>query len=395
MINTAIVFNHRGTIGKDGCGPIEVRLTVDRDVFYINTGIRVAKQNFVGGSVVNQLDSKEMNERIRIMYARVQAEVNRFLEAGRKIKPEEIRRRVYNFSDLQSGGDNLLVFIKEQEKILRLREGTLKHYRTLRLRLQEYGKLRDWSDLTVENIFQFDAWLHKLAKPQTQVAKMMGEKPECISDAAVYNYHKCFKALLNRAVLMEKIESNPYARLHGQFKRGDKENVEFLTAEEMEAIESLHPLAGSQMAICRDIFVFQLHTGLSYADTQVFDFSQYYQVNGRWCTVSRRVKTGVEYVIQLSDECERILQRYDWKLPHINNSDYNYCLKALGAAVGIEKRMHSHLARHSFGTYMVANNVAIQNVKAMMGHKDIKQTLRYAKVLHESVFASFNQIQRR
>lgn len=395
MINTAIVFNHRGQIGKDGCGPIEVRLTVDGDVFYINTGIRVAKQNFVVGSIVNQPDSKEMNERVRIMYARVQEEVNRCMEAGRKIDPNEIRRKIHIFQELQSGGDNLLVFIEEQEKILRLREGTLKHYKTLRLRLQEYGKLRSWSDVTVENLFHFDAWLHKLTKPQTQMAKMMSEKPEYISDAAVYNYHKCFKAILNRAVLMDKIESNPYAKIRGHFKRGDKENVEFLTVEEMEAIESLHPLAGSQMAICRDIFVFQLHTGLSYADTQVFDFSQYYQVNGRWCTVGRRVKTGVEYIIQLSDECERILQKYDWKLPKINNSDYNYCLKALGAAVGIEKRMHSHLARHSFGTYMTAHNVAIQNVKAMMGHKDIKQTLRYAKVLPESVFAAFNQIQRK
>ena len=34
----------------------------------------------------------------------------------------------------------------------------------------------------------------------------------------------------------------------------------------------------------------------------------------------------------------------------IPNGDYNKCLKALGAAVGIEKKMHSHLARHSFAT---------------------------------------------
>ena len=392
MINTAIIFNHRGTLGKDGRGPIEVRLTVDRDVFYINTGIKVAKKNFVGGTIINQPDSKELNERVRIMYARIQEEVNRCLEDGRKIDAKELRKKIFNFSDLQHGDCNLLIWIEKQEKILQLCEGTLKHYRTLRFRLQEFGKIRRWSDLTVENLFEFDAWLHQLKKPQTETEKMMRKKPECISDGGVYNYHKCLKALLNRAVLMGKIDVNPYNRLRGQFKRGDKESVEFLTAEEMEAVESLHPVEGSQMAIARDIFVFQMHTGLSYADTQIFDISKYYQVDGRWCTIGHRVKTGVEYVIQLSDECERILKKYKWKLPHINNSDYNYCLKALGAAVGIEKRMHTHLARHSFGTYMVAHNIPIQNVKKMMGHKDIKQTLRYAKVLPESVFASFNEV---
>ena len=393
MINSAIIFNHRGILGKDGCGPIEVRLTVDGDVYYINTGIRVAKRNFVGGAVVNQPDSEQMNERVRIMYARVQDEVNRLLQSGQKIDGKEIRRRIYIVSDMQHGDCNLLIWLEQQEKNLRVCEGTLKHYKTLRMRLQEFGKICQWSDLTVENIFEFDAWLRKLKKPQAKLARMKGEPAESIGDGAVYNYHKCFKAMLKRAILMGKIDSNPYSCLSGQFKRGDKESVEFLTASEMEAFESLHPIEGSPMAIARDIFVFQMHTGLSYADTQVFDFSQYYQVQGRWCTIGHRVKTGVEYVIQLSDECERILKKYDWQLPKINNRDYNYCLQVLGSAAGIEKRMHTHLARHSFGTFMVAHNIPIQNVKKMMGHKDIKQTLRYAKVLPESVFASFNEVQ--
>jgi site-specific recombinase XerD len=161
----------------------------------------------------------------------------------------------------------------------------------------------------------------------------------------------------------------------------------------MQAIESCHPLKGSMMASARDLFVFQMHTGLAYADTQAFDFSQYYQVDGRWCTVGHRVKNGQEYVIQLSEECERILKQYGWKLPKLANSDYNKCLKALGAAVGIDKRIHSHLARHSFGTKMAASDVAIQNVKKMMGHKNIQQTLRYAKALPESVFAEFRKVE--
>jgi integrase len=141
-----------------------------------------------------------------------------------------------------------------------------------------------------------------------------------------------------------------------------------------------------------DLFVFQMHTGLSYADTQAFDFSRYKQVDGRWVTTGRRVKTGVEYVIMLSDECERILERYNWTLPTIYNADYNKCLKDIAVAAGIDKRLHTHLARHTFGTDMV-DHVPIQDLRKMMGHKDIKQTLRYAKVKPDSIYEDFRRVE--
>ena len=224
---------------------------------------------------------------------------------------------------------------------------------------------------------------------------MAGEQEKYISDGAVYTYHKCLKAILNRAVLFGKIEYNPYDRLRGQFKRGDKESVEYLTIPEMKAIESLHPVKGSMMAIARDLFVFQMHTGLSYADTQAFDFDSYRRMDdGHWVNVGCRVKTGVQYVTRLSTECERILQKYNWSLPKLGNADYNHCLKALGAAVGIEKPLHSHLARHSFATKMTAQGVNIQTVAKMLGHSNITQTQRYAKVLPDTVYDAFRDVER-
>lgn len=389
MITTSIIYDHRNRAGQNAEGAVEIRIICNRKAYYINTGIKVLRSQLIGGTIVNRADAPELNQRLITIYTRAQEEVNAYLAEGRIPDAAEIKRRVWGVAE--EGGEPVLDFIEEQIGMLRLAEGTIKHYRTTLQRLREYGRIVRWSDVTAEELCKFDAWLHQLKKTVTS----QGGEPECISDAGVYNYHKTLKAMLNKAVLFGRLQQNPYILLRGKFARGDSENLEFLTEAEMKAVESLHPVAGTQMAIARDLFVFQMHTGLSYADTQAFDFSQYYKVDGRWCTVSRRVKTGVEYVIQLSAECERILQTYGWGLPKIDNSDYNNCLKALGAAVGIEKRMHTHLARHSFGTYMAANNIPIQNVKKMMGHKDIKQTLRYAKVLPESVFADFKKIERK
>lgn len=396
MITTAIILDHRNRPGKDGSMPIEVRIKSDSNkLYYINTGVKVLPKHFVGGAVVDRSDKNELNERVRIIYNKVQEEINKCIDGGYEPDIQNIRSRlkvaVENSCRKDANDTTLVDFIEEQENMMQLKDGTLKHYRTLRVRLIEYGLITNWQDVTIENICKFDSWLHCIKKPLSDAEMKAGKVAEPISDGAVYNYHKCLKAILNRAVLFGRIEYNPYDRLHGKFKRGDRQSVEYLTEEEMNAVESLHPVEGTMMAVSRDLFVFQMHTGLSYADTQAFNFKQYRKVDGHWMTAGNRVKTGIQYVTQLSDECLIILEKYGWQLPKIGNADYNHCLKALGAAVGIDKPLHSHLARHSFATKMVASGAAIQNVARMLGHKNITQTQRYAKVQLESVLAEFKK----
>ena len=99
--------------------------------------------------------------------------------------------------------------------------------------------------MTPENLYAFDSWLHARTCKQKESERLAGNKPRKISDTGVHNYHKNLKALLNRAVKMGKITANPYDRLRGEFKRGDKQSVPFLTEDEKKAIESLHPVRGS------------------------------------------------------------------------------------------------------------------------------------------------------
>ena len=42
---------------------------------------------------------------------------------------------------------------------------------------------------------------------------------------------------------------------------------------------------------------------------------------------------------------------------------------------------------------MLSNDVPIQNVQRMLGHKDIRQTQRYAKVLAKDVHESFDDVE--
>jgi integrase len=161
----------------------------------------------------------------------------------------------------------------------------------------------------------------------------------------------------------------------------------------MNAVMSLHPIEGTLMAAARDLFVFQMFTGMGYSDTQKFDLRDYKKVNGKWINTGNRVKTGEAYIAHLLPPVVEVLERYGMQTPKINNADYNHALKAIQYAAGITTRLHSHLGRHSFATYMLSNDVPIQNVQQMLGHKDIRQTQRYAKVLAEDVHENFDEIE--
>ena len=163
----------------------------------------------------------------------------------------------------------------------------------------------------------------------------------------------------------------------------------------MQAIMSLDIPHGTQMEVVRDLFVFQMFTGLAYSDAQAFDFSQYRLVNGRYVNTRERIKSGVPYVSSLLPPAVDVLKRYGWKVPKIDNADYNHILKAVGIMAGIHTKLHTHLARHTFATYMLRQGVKVENLQRMLGHKNIRQTMLYAKVLAQSVHDDYEMVARK
>jgi integrase len=198
--------------------------------------------------------------------------------------------------------------------------------------------------------------------------------------------------MLKRACNFDRLDKNPYDKLQGQFSRGYKENIEYLTAEEMTTIMELKINDDSMLSRCRDLFVFQMWTGLSYSDTQAFDISLYKKVKGKWVYTGERIKTGVPYISQLLPPVVEVLERNDWQTPKIENHVYNRMLKAIGEMAGIKTKLHSHLARHSFATFMLRNEVPIERVGKMLGQKSIRTTQRYAKVIAQDVHEDFDKV---
>lgn len=397
MIQISLVFDHHKRTPKGEEGPVEVRVTVNRKPIYIHTGVRVRKERLVGNAVRDDEESSNadlLNERLTTIVGLVEREVNRCLEEQRPIDVAEIRRKVWDISpatDENKDAPTMVQWIKEYIKTANISKSTVKRYVTVCNCLTDFGRMVRWEQLTVDNIYAWDVWLRQRLIPLTANQKAAGVEEAHISNDSAYNYHKVLKAAVNKAMKFGVVKVNPYDRLKGVFKRDKREKVDYLTEEQMQRIMELTPVPGSQAAMARDLFIFQMFTGLGYADTQIFDISQYREADGRWCFIGERVKTGVPYVSMLLPPVVDVLKRNGWKVPKMNNQRYNQMLKAIGMVIGIE-RLHSHMGRHSFATWMLSQGAKIENVSRMLGHTTVKQTERYAKVLAKDVYDDFDMV---
>jgi integrase len=397
MIRISLIYDHHKRTPKGEEGPVEVRVTVNRKPYYINTGVRVRKDRLVGNCIRDDEHSNDadlLNERLTTIVGLVEKEVNRCLEQRIPINVADIRDRVWDITaDEKDDGDEptLIKWIKDYVATADMAKNTRLHYLTVTRRLMEYGKILRWEHLTADNIYAWDVWLRHQEVPLTKNQKSAGMEPQLISSDSVYNYHKYLKSAINKAMKFRILAANPYDQLKGVFKRSRRDAVDYLTEDQMRKVMELTPVPGSQAAMALDLFIFQMWTGLSYSDTQIFDISEYRNIDGKWLHVGQRVKTGVPYVSQLLPPVVEMLERNGWRVPRMNNQRYNQMLKAIGMVIGIEN-LHSHMGRHTFATYMLSNGAKIENVSRMLGHTNITQTQRYAKVLAKDVHDDFDKI---
>ena len=73
-------------------------------------------------------------------------------------------------------------------------------------------------------------------------------------------------------------------------------------------------------------------------------------------------------------------------LPVLTNQKMNAYLKEIADLFGIKKNFTFHIARHTFATTVtLTNGMPIETVSKMLGHKNLKTTQHYAKILEKKI----------
>ncbi|WP_303025405.1 site-specific integrase [uncultured Parabacteroides sp.] len=171
-----------------------------------------------------------------------------------------------------------------------------------------------------------------------------------------------------------------------------KKDRGYLTKSELEKIIDFKP-DNKRLEKVRDIFLFCCFTGFDYSTTAALaEKNIVTDDEGSLWIETHRIKTGTPSKVKLLDIPLFILKKYELRrdgnflLPVMSNAKYNLYLKEIASICGIEKRVTSHLARHTFATTVTyANGVSIESISKMLGHTKLSTTQIYARIVDKTV----------
>ena len=83
-------------------------------------------------------------------------------------------------------------------------------------------------------------------------------------------------------------------------------------------------------------------------------------------------------------------------LPILTNQKTNAYLKEIATICDIKKNLTFHCARHTFATTVtLANDIPIESVSKMLGHKSIRTTQIYGKIVDDKVKKDMNKLKQK
>jgi len=254
---------------------------------------------------------------------------------------------------------------------------TLQRYKTTKKHLGKFIEnnynLKDFAVNKIDVIF-INAFIYFLKTEQN------------LSHNSALKYIAYFKKIIRVAYANGWLDKDPFYN----FKlRPNIINKEFLSNDELaKLIQSDFYI--KRLEHVRDVFVFSCYTGLAYVDIEKLKEDDIViGIDGRRWIKLNRTKTKTLSSIPILPIAEQIIRKYSGQtnfngklLPVYSNQRMNGYLKEIAILIGITKKMTFHMARHTFATTVtLSNGVPIESVSKMLGHKSLKTTQHYAKIL--------------
>ncbi|WP_396167139.1 site-specific integrase [Flavobacterium sp.] len=214
---------------------------------------------------------------------------------------------------------------------------------------------------------------------------------KCANNTAV-KYIKNFNKIIKLCLANDWLDKNPFSNYKSKVK--EVERV-YLSEEEIQNIIN-KDFKTERLSLVRDIFLFSCFTGLAYIDVKNLTKSHIsIGIDGDKWIFTHRQKTETASKIPVLPVTQMIIDKYENHphaineeklLPILSNQKMNAYLKEIAAVCEIEKELTFHIARHTFATTItLTNGVPIESVSKMLGHKNLRTTQHYAKVLDKKV----------
>lgn len=241
-------------------------------------------------------------------------------------------------------------------------------------------------------INQVDAkWLNDFKYYLQHVAKKKSNQP--LNQNSLHSYFNKIKACLNQAHMDDLITKNPVRQVKG-FKEGEVQR-EFLTFEELQRAAQ----AECDVPQMKKAFLFSCLTGLRWSDILPLTWGdlQYSENQQYWFIRFRQKKTKGTETLPISNQARELLGEPGKDNEHLflglkYSAWYNLKLQQWMMRAGISKTITFHCGRHTYATLQLSNGTDIYTVSKLLGHRELKTTQVYAKIIDEMKIKATNAI---
>ncbi len=383
-----IFFLKRGKNNSETIS-IYLRIIVDGKRAELSTGIKILRVDWVskaGRARGNDKIASDINTHLNVLETKVYDAYNKFIGENRCVTAHGIKQAI-------TGADSskyklISIFQKHNAEIAVLvpsqySPATLERYKTS---LSHTQKFLEWkyyvSDIDIwridsEFISSYDFFLKSVRK--------------CSNNTTI-KYLKNFKKIIRICIANGWLDKDPFLYYKPRYK---EVNRVILDEQEIQIIGNKQ-FTTERLTAVRDIFLFSCFTGLAYAEVKKLSKQNIFIGidSKKWISI-RRTKTGSVSNIPILPTALQILDKYSEYqqcnsyarlLPVLSNQKMNSYLKEIADVCQIPKELTFHCARHTFATTVTLNNnISIESVSKMLGHKNITTTQLYAKLSDKKV----------
>ena len=299
------------------------------------------------------------------------AEHLKFAEAVRAQRFLEIQNGTYGFNNVHLLNANFIEYFKKLAEERKESRGNYGNWDSALKQLVKYaGKIVPFKNVTIEFCEGFKEFL---LTNKTKTGKPLAKN-------SVISYLNKLKAALNQAFDDKIINENPAKRIKNI--KPDESNREYLTKEEVKALME----TDCRYEVLKRAFLFSCFTGMRWSDINQLTWRYVRKSeDGYRVHFSQKKTKGVEYldipdialeyIGEKGEPDERVFVGLKYSA-YMNTALARWVLEA-----GITKLITFHCARHTYATILVEKDVNIRVIQDMLGHKELRTTLIYAKII--------------
>lgn len=379
-----LFFQIKSKITRSGTAPIFCRITLDKERKQFSTGITVKPIHFQEGVFTGHPNAIEYNQHLNAITGKLFRSYSFLLLSEEWITPQSIYQVFQNGVATKKHLITTVVneyYETNVKKVAgkQITSDTLRSYRHRQDRFLDYlrktKKHRFLTDFGLKELQKYGEYLSSEGLSVSYLRKC------CLYVKQVYNYANC-EDYLNDSRIQKYSTAHP-----------KKKELIYLTPDQIVKLENtdFHHL---QLNATRDLFLFQVYTGMAFVDARNFRRELIQQGKNKQTFVFyNRKKTGEQAIIPYTPKLDLLLKRLDYITPRKSLHKYNYELKLICANIGVKDKITSHTGRVSCAMTYLNDGFTFRAVAKILGHSN-EQTTRdwYARVSEYLLTKEYNGV---